>query len=119
MYLIAIAWGYVALMMTLAEATSSQGSVLGAIITLLLYGVLPISIVLYVLGTPHRKKARLRKEQQEQQAYEACLAAANSSQADGGDHAPADRLASVGKEPGSIAMGAPNAPRDAGQAQGQ
>ncbi len=99
MYLIAIAWGYVALMMALAEATSSQGSILGAIVTLLLYGVLPISIVLYVLGTPHRKKARMRKEQQEQREYEASLAETNSGQTDGGDHAPADRLAPIGKEP--------------------
>jgi mannose/fructose/N-acetylgalactosamine-specific phosphotransferase system component IID len=91
MYLIAIAWGYVALMMALAEATSSQGSILGAIITLLLYGVLPITIILYVLGTPHRKKARLRREQLEQ--------AAALAQADGGDHAPADPHPSVGKEP--------------------
>jgi mannose/fructose/N-acetylgalactosamine-specific phosphotransferase system component IID len=91
MYLIAIAWGYVALMMALAEATSSQGSILGAVITLLLYGVLPISIILYVMGTPHRKKARLRQEQLDQ--------AAASRQADGGDHAPADRLAPIRKEP--------------------
>ncbi|MCV2354803.1 hypothetical protein LNV09_11605 [Paucibacter sp. B2R-40] len=92
MYLIAIAWGYVALMMALAEATSSQGSILGALITLLLYGVLPISIVLYLLGTPHRKKARKRQEQLEQEA-------ANSSQANSGDHATADALAPVRKEP--------------------
>ena len=95
MYLIAIAWGYVALMMALAEATSSQGSILGAIITLLLYGVLPISIVLYVLGTPHRKKARKRQEQLDREAQ----GQTQSSQADGGDHAPADPLTPVRKEP--------------------
>jgi hypothetical protein len=32
MWIVAIAWMYVALMMALAEATSTQGSVLGAII---------------------------------------------------------------------------------------
>ncbi|MBT9491071.1 MAG: hypothetical protein IV107_01705 [Paucibacter sp.] len=95
MYLIAIAWGYVALMMALAEATSSQGSILGAIVTLLLYGVLPISIVLYLLGTPHRKKARLRQQQLERAE---ALALANSDQANGGDHAPADPLAPIRKE---------------------
>ena len=31
MYLVAIAWLYVALMMALAEATSTQGTVLGAL----------------------------------------------------------------------------------------
>ena len=94
MYLIAMAWGYVALMMALAEATSSQGTVLGAIVTLLLYGVLPISIVLYLLGTPHRKKARKRQELLEQQA----ALKEQSAQADGGDHAPADSLAPERKE---------------------
>jgi mannose/fructose/N-acetylgalactosamine-specific phosphotransferase system component IID len=92
MYLIAIAWGYVALMMALAEATSSQGSILGAIITFVLYGVLPISIILYLLATPHRKKARRRQEQLEHEA-------ASSSQANGGDHATTEPLAPVGKEP--------------------
>ena len=40
MHLIAIAWLYVVLMMALAEALSSQGSVLGAVITLIFYGCL-------------------------------------------------------------------------------
>ncbi len=95
MYLIAIAWGYVALMMALAEATSSQGTILGAIITLLLYGVLPITIILYVLGSPHRKKARKRQEQLDLEAAQKT----DLSQADGGDHAPADPLAPIRKEP--------------------
>ena len=95
MYLIAMAWGYVALMMALVEATSTQGTVLGAIVTLLLYGVLPISIVLYLLGTPHRKKARQRQEQLERAEAQA---QANSDQSNGGDHAPADPHPSVRKE---------------------
>ena len=57
MYIVALAWLYVVLMMAVAEATSSQGSVLGAVFTLLLYGVLPLSIVMYILGTPARKRA--------------------------------------------------------------
>ena len=52
MYLIAIAWVYVVLLMSLAEATSAQGTVLGALITFALYGALPLTIVLYILGTP-------------------------------------------------------------------
>jgi len=63
MYLVAIAWLYVAVMMAIAEATHSQGSILGAIITLLLYGVLPLSLVLYVMGTPMRRRQRLQQEQ--------------------------------------------------------
>ena len=75
MYLVAIAWGFVVVLMALVEATSSQGTVLGAFFTLLLYGVLPLSIVMYVLGTPMRRAARKKLEQ--------------SEQADGSDHAPA------------------------------
>lgn len=62
MYLVAIAWMYVVLMMTIAEATSTQGTLLGAIITFVLYGVLPLSIVLYVMGSPGRKRARRAAE---------------------------------------------------------
>jgi hypothetical protein len=57
MYLVVIAWIYVVLLMSLAEAFSSQGSVLGACVTFVLYGVLPLSIVVYILGTPARKRA--------------------------------------------------------------
>ena len=62
MYLVVIAWIYVVLLMSLAEAFSSQGSVLGACVTLVLYGVLPLSIVVYILGTPARKKALRQAE---------------------------------------------------------
>jgi hypothetical protein len=68
MYLIVIAWLYVTLLMGLAEAFSTQGTVLGAIITFLLYGVLPMSLVVYVMGTPLRRKERLRKAALENEA---------------------------------------------------
>ena len=57
MYLVVIAWLYVTIMMSVAEATSSTGSVLGAIVTFVLYGLLPLSIVVYIMGTPARKRA--------------------------------------------------------------
>ena len=63
MYLIVIAWFYVTLLMALAEALSTQGSILGAIITFVLYGLLPISLVIYLFGTPLRHKARKKSEQ--------------------------------------------------------
>jgi membrane protein implicated in regulation of membrane protease activity len=62
MYLVAIAWMYVVVMMALAEALSSQGSLLGAAFTLLLYGLLPLSIVLYIMGTPLRRRRAQRAE---------------------------------------------------------
>jgi hypothetical protein len=56
--IVAIGWAYVVLMMVLAEALGPGGSVLGALVTLLLYGVLPLSIVLYVGGARSRARAR-------------------------------------------------------------
>jgi len=78
MYLIAIAWMYVVLMMAVAEAASPSGTLLGAFFTFVLYGVLPLSIVLYILGTPGRRRARQAQE-----------AASASGQPDAGGHAPA------------------------------
>ena len=62
MYLIAIAWMYVVIMMALAEALSAQGTVLGALFTLLLYGCLPVALVMYLLGTPMRRRTRRAAE---------------------------------------------------------
>jgi len=62
MLLIAIAWLYVALMMAVAEATHPHGSLLGAGITFVLYGVAPLALVLYLVGTPARRRARRRTE---------------------------------------------------------
>jgi hypothetical protein len=106
MYLIVIAWLYVTLLMGLAEAFSTQGSVLGAIITFLLYGVLPMSLVVYLMGTPLRRKARRQAE--EMTAPQAAPPAppasrpASRPEPDASSHAsgvPEDRtVSSVGKE---------------------
>ena len=90
MYLVAIGWFYVVLMMSVAEATSSNGTVLGAVITFVLYGVLPVSILMYLLGTPMRAKAR---RQREAQAGSAAL------EPDGGGHAAGEAVAPERKEP--------------------
>ncbi len=65
MYLIAIAWIYVVLLMSIAEATNTTGTLLGALITFLLYGLLPLSVVLYIMRTPARKRAIKAKEKLE------------------------------------------------------
>ena len=57
MYLIVIAWIYVVLMMSVAEATNSNGTVLGAVITFVLYGVLPAALVAYLMSAPARSRA--------------------------------------------------------------
>lgn len=71
MYLVAIAWLYVALMMAVAEAVHSQGSLLGAVITFLLYGLGPVSLMMYLLGTPARRSARRRAEAAQAAAQQA------------------------------------------------
>lgn len=71
MYLIVIAWLYVTLLMALAEAFSTQGSILGAIITFVLYGLLPMALVVYLMGTPLRRKAIRKMEQQQFEAQQA------------------------------------------------
>lgn len=85
MYVVAIAWMYVVVMMAVAEASSPNGSLLGAFFTLLLYGALPLSIVLYVMATPMRRRARL--------AAERVAEARPSREPDGGGHAPGDPVA--------------------------
>ena len=57
MYLIVIAWLYVVLLMAFAEATSPVGSWLGGIISFVAYGLLPISLVLYVFGRRPKVKS--------------------------------------------------------------
>ncbi len=95
--LIAIGWLYVALMMAVVEATSPVGSVLGAIVTFLLYGVGPVALLLYILGTPARKKLRKQREAEELAAWQAAQPASDAP--DAGGQAAADAVAPVRKEP--------------------
>jgi len=87
MYLVAIAWMYVVVLMTIAEATAPNGTVLGACVTFLLYGVLPLSIVLYLMATPARRKA-----------WRAAESRASGPQPDGSGEAPGDAVAPERKE---------------------
>jgi hypothetical protein len=91
MHLVTLAWIYVVLMMALVEALSPDGTVLGAVFTFLLYGVLPLSIVLYVMATPMRRRARQRA-----QAQADAISAADPN---GGGQTPGDAVAPIGKEP--------------------
>jgi hypothetical protein len=68
MYIVPIAWIYVALMMSVAEATNTTGTVLGAVFTFVLYGLLPVALMVYFMGTPGRKRAIRAREQAERQA---------------------------------------------------
>ncbi|MFM7524177.1 MAG: hypothetical protein ACKO6R_10170 [Burkholderiaceae bacterium] len=64
-HIAAVGWIYVTLMMSITEET-----VVAGIMTFLLYGVLPTLIIIYVGGSPQRRKrneqARLQMMQEQQ-----------------------------------------------------
>jgi len=103
-HLIAIGWLYVAVMMAVAEATHSAGTVLGAIFTFLLYGLAPVALVVYLMGAPGRRRAVKQREAEAQEAARLAAAAAvagkkDSGLPDQGGEAPADAVPPVRKEP--------------------
>ena len=87
MHIVAVAWIFVVVLMAAAEAGSTQGTLLGAFFTLVLYGALPLSIVLYVMGTPARRKARLASER------------SSAAQGDAGSEPARAPITPEGKEP--------------------
>ncbi|MDR6859647.1 hypothetical protein C7T35_20585 [Variovorax sp. WS11] len=94
MHLVVIAWLYVALMMAVAEATNTNGTVLGAVFTFLLYGLAPVALVVYLMGAPGRRKAIRAREAAEREA--AMRAAAPPSVApDAGSETAADAVPPV------------------------
>ncbi len=101
MYLVVIAWLYVALMMALAEATAANGTLLGAIVTFFLYGIMPLSLVVYLMLGPKRRQRIREREAREGLASHDSPAA--SGLPDAGGHATgaaeAGSVAPVGKEP--------------------
>jgi Na+-transporting methylmalonyl-CoA/oxaloacetate decarboxylase gamma subunit len=104
MYIIVIAWMYVAVMMTVAEATHDQGTILGAVFTFLLYGVLPVTLLVYLMGRGARRRAREEREaleESEAQQRPAAVAAqaGASGEPDAGGEASAGTVAPVRKEP--------------------
>ena len=97
-HLIVIGWLYVVVMMAVAEATASNGTVLGAIFTFLLYGLAPVALVVYLLGAPGRRKAVRERELAAQEAARQA-AAASSGAPDAGREPAATPVAPVREEP--------------------
>ena len=95
MYLVIIAWMYVVLMMSVAEATNTTGTLLGAVVTFLLYGLGPAALLAYLMGTPARKRAIKKREADELAANQMTTA---SIQPDAGSHAPGgvETIAAIG-----------------------
>lgn len=57
MYIVAIAWLYVAMMMAISERT-----VVAGVLTFFAYGVGPVALIVYIMGTPARKRRRKARE---------------------------------------------------------
>lgn len=103
MLIVAVAWMFVVVLMAVAEATSTQGSLLGAFFTFVLYGVLPLSVVLYLMATPARR-ARQRR-------HDAVLADASPDLASPGNAQATVDSSSVGQgDAGGEPAGAPITP---------
>ncbi|WP_018004484.1 hypothetical protein [Cupriavidus neocaledonicus] len=70
MYIVAIGWLYVALMMAITEH-----NVVAGVATFLMYGVAPVALVLYILGTPGRRRRKAEAERALEHSVPACEAA--------------------------------------------
>ncbi|SDD03735.1 hypothetical protein SAMN05216345_105315 [Cupriavidus sp. YR651] len=79
MYIVAIGWLYVAMMMAITET-----NVVAGLATFLFYGLAPVSIVLYIMGTPGRRQRRKAKEEAELAAARDAAASKPTGEKDGG-----------------------------------
>ena len=65
MYIVAIAWLYVTLMMAATER-----SVVAGVLTFLFYGLIPCALFIWLFSTPQRRRNRLAKEADEAASLE-------------------------------------------------
>lgn len=65
MYVIAIAWVYVTLLMAATETNITAG-----ILTFVLYGLAPLSLFLWLFGTPERRRRMRARERAEAEPAE-------------------------------------------------
>lgn len=61
MYIVAIGWLYVVLMMAVASH-----SVLAGVMRFIFYGLLPVALLLWIVGTPARRRRRAMQAGPEQ-----------------------------------------------------
>jgi hypothetical protein len=57
MYIIAIGWLYITLLMAATESSLTAG-----ILTFVVYGAAPLALLLWLLGTPQRRRNQLPHE---------------------------------------------------------
>lgn len=109
MYIVAIAWIYVTLLMALTESSFVAG-----VATFFFYGLFPLAILLWLMGTPERRRRQRR---------EAAVAAATESRGqvsardpDQRSHSSAVGAPTVGPEAAAVGEGAEASAVDPGDA---
>ncbi len=86
MYIVAIGWLYVALMMAITEH-----NVVAGMATFLFYGVAPVSIVMYIMGTPGRRQRHKAREAQEERERQDAAAREPAQESSREADAPRDK----------------------------
>jgi membrane protein implicated in regulation of membrane protease activity len=84
MLIVTIGWLFVVGLFALAHATAPEGTWLGAAVTLVVVGVLPVALLAYLTLAPSRRR-RSR--------------ASSTPDPDSGGHAPGDAVAPEREEP--------------------
>jgi bacteriorhodopsin len=74
MYLVAIGWIYIVFMMSITEET-----IVAAVMTFIFYGLLPVSVIVYIGGSRQR---RLRKQMEAEARHKAKNSATETSVAE-------------------------------------
>jgi len=75
MYIVAIGWMYVVLMMSISEATPVAG-----VMTFTLYGLMPVALLLYLTGGGKRKRRRIAEQERRAAAAGAGQSGADKDQ---------------------------------------
>lgn len=63
-YIVAIAWIYVVIMMSITETSITAG-----MLTFVFYGVLPLALLLWLMGTPVRRRLRQQAQTVDQSVH--------------------------------------------------
>ena len=71
MFIVAVGWLYVVLMMSITETTPVAG-----VMTFILYGLVPVALLLYISGGRQRKRRRAAEQQERQRQAAAAEQAA-------------------------------------------
>lgn len=107
MLLVALAWIYVVLMVALAQAFAAGGSLLGALLTFVFWGLVPVALLLHVSGAFARRRRARRG-----------AASRSAAAGDGCEHAASDAVAAEGEEARGVAGRAVATTADASHAVG-